>query len=124
MEVFPMNLLGDLVVIRPEETPQAKILLPDWQRSLRGTVIGVGPGKMLVDGSRVPMELKVGDFVTFGATAGMESIYAGKPIRTMREDDVHMVIEERASTGELLSKLEHEFLAAMVDSGVRNGSSY
>ncbi len=105
MESFPMNLLGDLVVIRPEETPQARILLPDWQRSLRGTVIGVGPGKMLADGSHMSMELKVGDFVTFGATSGMESMYAGKPIRTMREDDVHMVIEERASVDELVGKL-------------------
>ena len=122
-----MKLLEDLVVIRPEETPQARILLPDWQRTLRGTVIAIGPGKMQEDGTHIPPELKVGDFVIFGATAGMESVYAGKNIRTMREDDVDAVIEERASTQELVDKLDSEtlgFLANLKASGVRNGSSY
>ncbi len=100
-----MKLLGDLVVIQPEEATQGRIQLPDWQRSLRGTVIAAGPGKMQLDGSVRPMELKAGDFVTFGAAKGMESVFCGKPIRTMREDDVDIVIEERASVDELVAKL-------------------
>jgi chaperonin GroES len=77
-----------LVVEMIESTP-TRIKLPDWQRTLRGKVIAVGPGKMLPFGGRAPMECRVGDIVTFPATAGMEADYGvGKKTRMMRDPDV------------------------------------
>jgi chaperonin GroES len=69
------------------------IKLPDWQRTLRGEVIAVGPGRMLPLGERAPMECRVGDTVSFAATAGMDSDYGvGKRIRLMRDSDVDAVV--------------------------------
>jgi co-chaperonin GroES (HSP10) len=81
-----MGLIGDLVAILPDsEAKRGKILLPDWQRSLQGEVLAVGPDAT---------ELKVRDRVTFGAAKGMESVFDGATIRVMRQDDVDMVLVE------------------------------
>jgi len=43
MTEFKQRLMGDLIVVEPDRVDaKSKILLPDWQRVLRGTVIGVG----------------------------------------------------------------------------------
>ena len=39
------------------------------ERTCRGEVIAVGPGKLLPNGVRVPMEIEVGDIVYFGRGA-------------------------------------------------------
>lgn len=92
MTEFKQRLMGDLIVVEPDRVDaKSKILLPDWQRVLRGTVIGVGPGRMLTTGKQAPMMTKVGDRVIFGAATGMESMYRGTMIRVMRDDDVDAV---------------------------------
>src|SRR5882672_1151838 len=106
MNSFPMQLLGDLVAIRPEEIKQT-ILLPDWQRALKGFVIATGPGKMLTNGSIAPMDLQAGDYVSFGATSGMESMFNGANIRIMRESDVDMVIEFKRDV-DIIAQLKGE----------------
>ena len=63
--------LGNNLVIEsaPEETKTASgILLPDTmnkEQQDRGTVIAVGPGKMLENGSRATIEIPVGATVIF-----------------------------------------------------------
>ena len=48
---------------------------------------------MLPLGERAPMECKVGDVVTFAATAGMDADFGvGKKIRLMRDSDVDAVV--------------------------------
>lgn len=91
---FKQQLLDDFIVVALLEEPAAKgrIKLPDWQRTLRGEVTAVGPGKMLPLGDRAPMECKVGDIVTFAATAGMDTDYGvGRKIRMMHDTDVDTV---------------------------------
>lgn len=88
---FKQQLVGDLVAIEPEAIPSL-IKLPDWQRNLRGRVIGVGPGAPLVGGGYAPMEAKVGDLVIFGAAIGMESRYCGRLIRIMHDSDIDAVL--------------------------------
>jgi chaperonin GroES len=88
---FGQRLLDDMIAVALLGEPAAKgrIKLPDWQKYLRGTVIAVGPGKMLPFGERAPMETKVGDVVTFSPTAGMESDFGvGRAVRLMRDPDV------------------------------------
>jgi chaperonin GroES len=90
---FSQQLLDDLIAVEPLDKVEGVIKLPDWQRILRGEVVAVGPGRMLPRGERAPMETKVGDVVTFAATAGMDSSYGvGKAIRLMRDTDVDAVV--------------------------------
>jgi co-chaperonin GroES (HSP10) len=95
---FKQQLLDDFIVVALIDTPAAQsvIKLPDWQRTLRGEVTARGPGRMLPFGGRAPMETKVGDIVTFAATAGMDTDYGvGRKIRMMHDTDVD-TIEEAA----------------------------
>lgn len=85
--------LSDRVVIRrhDEETKTTGgILLPDSarQKPQRGTVLAVGPGKQLKDGTRRPLQVKKGDVVLFTNWAGDEFK------ATSREDNVLLMHEE------------------------------
>jgi len=90
---FSQLLLDDLVAEHLRDKSEGVIKLPDWQRILRGEVVAVGPGRMLPLGERAPMEVKVGDIVSFAATAGMDADFGvGKKVRLMRDTDVDAVI--------------------------------
>lgn len=93
---FRQQLLDDFIVVALIDTPagEMRIKLPDWQRTLRGEVTAAGPGRMLPFGGRAPMECKVGDVVTFAATAGMDTDYGvGRKIRMMKDVDVDSIEE-------------------------------
>ena len=94
--VFKQQLVGDLIAVQPMDPVPTRIKLPDWQRTLRGKVIGVGPGAPLPNGTAAPMGCQVGDFIVFGATKGMESSYQGVSIRIMRDSDADAVLEDAA----------------------------
>jgi chaperonin GroES len=90
--------LNDRVVVEREEA-EAKtsggILLPDTAKDKpsRGTVISIGSGRVLDDGSRAPMQVKVGDTVLFTSYAP-ETIRIGEDeVLLMREEDILAVIE-------------------------------
>jgi co-chaperonin GroES (HSP10) len=90
---FSQKLMNDLIAVALQDKIESVIKLPDWQRVLRGTVVATGPGRMLPLGERAPMECRVGDVITFAATAGMDSSYGvGKAIRIMRDTDADAVI--------------------------------
>lgn len=91
-EVFPMDLIGELVAVRPDPPTKSHVILPDWQKALTGTVIAVGPGRELENGSRAPMSVAVGDRISFGAAIGMESSFQGQPLRVMRDSEIDMVL--------------------------------
>lgn len=89
---FTQQLLDDLIAVALLDKAEGVIKLPDWQRTLRGEVVAVGPGRMLPLGERAPMECRVGDVVTFAATAGMDADYGvGRKVRLMRDTDVDTV---------------------------------
>jgi chaperonin GroES len=89
---FSQHLLDDLIAVALLDKADGVIKLPDWQRTLRGEVVAVGPGRMLPLGARAPMECAVGDVVAFSATAGMDSDYGvGQKIRLMRDTDVDTI---------------------------------
>jgi chaperonin GroES len=92
--------LGDRIVIRrqqAEEKTAGGILLPDTAKNKpqKGTVLAVGPGRMLKDGSRRPLQVKEGDTILFTTWAGDEYKERGSPeeILLMREEDVLAVID-------------------------------
>lgn len=68
MQLRPLHS-NVIVEAAPKETVTASgIVLPDTgdkERPERGTIIAVGPGKLLDNGSRLAVDVKVGDTVVF-----------------------------------------------------------
>lgn len=88
-----LNPLDDRVVIEPltaEQTTAGGIVLPDSakEKPQRGTVIAVGPGRLLDSGERSALSVKVGDEVLFGKYGGTDLEVDGKEIKILRESDI------------------------------------
>ena len=95
MKVKP---LGDRIVIKrfeADEKTAGGIILPDSAKNKpqKGKVLSIGPGKLLKDGTRRPLQVKEGDVVLFTNWAGDEFKQAqGQDVLLMREEDVLAVI--------------------------------
>lgn len=90
--------LGDRVVIEPtprEEMTKSGIVLPDTakERPQEGTVLSVGPGRTLDDGSREPMEVSEGQKVLFQKYAGTEFKLDDEELLILSQKDILAVIE-------------------------------
>ena len=74
MSVKPLE---DRVLIRPieaETKTKSGIFLPESakEKPMQGTVVAVGPGKLLDNGQRAKPNVKKGDTVVYGKYAGTE----------------------------------------------------
>ena len=90
--------LGDRVVLKAidrDEQTKSGIYLPDTakEKPQEGTVVAVGTGKVLENGNRLPLDVKVGDRVLFSKYAGTEVIYGGEEYLILRESDVLAIVE-------------------------------
>lgn len=90
--------LGDRVVVQreaSEEVTAGGIVLPDsaQDKPARGTVVSVGAGRLLEDGSRGQLQVSVGDRVIFNSYAGESFQVDDDELLLMREDDILAVIE-------------------------------
>jgi chaperonin GroES len=90
--------LGDRVVIEPtprEEMTKSGIVLPDTakEKPQEGTVIAVGPGRMLEDGKREAMDLKKGDKVWYAKYAGTEIKIDGDEFLIVSQKDVLAIVK-------------------------------
>lgn len=90
--------LGDRVVVEreaAEERTAGGIVLPDSAKDKpsRGTVIAVGDGRLLDDGSRAALQVKVGDKVLFTSYAPETVKLGEEELLLMREEDILAVIE-------------------------------
>lgn len=69
--------LGDRVVVKAEpaeEKTKSGIVIPDTakEKPVEGTVIAVGVGRVLDNGQKVPLEVKIGDKVIYTKYGGIE----------------------------------------------------
>src|SRR5690606_5711227 len=85
--------LDDRVVVQPseaEETTAGGIVLPDSAREKpqRGTVVAVGPGRLLDSGNRGELSVAVGDVVIYGKYGGSEIEIDGQEMKILRESDI------------------------------------
>ena len=90
-----MNLkpLGDRVIVKvleEEEKTSSGIVLPDQakEKPQEGEVMAVGPGRVLDDGKRLEMDVKVGDKVAYSKYAGTEIKIKGEEYLILRQDDI------------------------------------
>jgi chaperonin GroES len=70
------------------------ILIPDTakEKPMRGTVIAVGPGRVLDNGEVKALDVKKGDKVLFGGYAGSEVKLEGKDYLIVNESEIFAVI--------------------------------
>ncbi|MDL1956782.1 MAG: co-chaperone GroES [Candidatus Desulfofervidus auxilii] len=96
MKIRPLH--DRVLVKRIEEETKTKggIIIPDTakEKPIKGEVIAVGEGRILDNGQKVPMSVKVGDKIIFSKYAGTEIKIEGEEHLIMREDDILGVIEE------------------------------
>ena len=90
--------LGDRLVVRPserEEMTKSGIVLPDTvkERPQEGTILAVGPGRTLDDGTREPIEVAVGQKILFQKYAGTEFKLDEEDLLILSQKDVLAVIE-------------------------------
>jgi chaperonin GroES len=90
--------LGDKVVVEPlesEEKSAGGIILPDSakKKPQEGTVVAVGPGKVLENGTRGEMSVKVGDIVVYAKYGGTEVTVEGKDVMILDQDSIFAVKE-------------------------------
>jgi chaperonin GroES len=86
--------LGNRVVIEPTESDEqvssGGIYIPDTakEKPQEGKIVATGPGKLNDDGSRTPLEVKVGDIVVYSKYAGTEYKEGTTDYLIVREDDI------------------------------------
>ncbi len=90
--------LGDRVVVQREEsedTTAGGIVLPDsaQDKPSRGTVISIGNGRLMDDGSRADFQVAKGDHVLFTSYAPETIKLGDEELLLMREEDILAVIE-------------------------------
>ena len=90
---FKLQPLGDRVVVRPierEEVTRGGLVLPDTakEKPQEGEVLAVGPGRLSEDGTRIAMDVKVGDRVIFARYGGTEIKVDDEELVILRETDV------------------------------------
>ena len=75
-------------VLNQEEKTKGGIVLPDTakEKPQEGEVVAVGSGRVLENGQRLPLEVKVGEKVIF-------SKYAGTEVKV--DDEEYLILSER-----------------------------
>jgi chaperonin GroES len=92
--------LGDRVVVQPsahEEMTKSGIVIPDTakEKPQEGTIIAAGPGRILDDGKREPMDVKAGDKVLYAKYAGTEFKIEGEDLLIVSQKDILAIVESR-----------------------------
>jgi len=90
--------LGDRVVLKPverEEKTKSGIVLPDTakEKPQEGLVEAVGTGRVLDNGSKLPVDLNVGDRVLYAKYAGNEFKVEEVEYLIVSEKDVLAVLD-------------------------------
>ena len=90
--------VGDRILVArdsSEEKTAGGIVLPDsaQDKPSQGTVLAVGTGRALADGSRGEFTVKVGDKILFTTYGPEELSFGDDEYLLMREDDVLAILE-------------------------------
>ena len=94
MKTRPLHDRVLLKRIEEKETVKGGIIIPDTakEKPMEGQVISTGPGKIMEDGKRSPMDVTAGDRVLFGKYAGTEIKIDDEEYVIMREEEILAVL--------------------------------
>lgn len=89
--------IGERLVVRPDPVDEASpggIVLPhgDAKPVLAGTVLAIGPGRVLENGDTYPMTCRVGDRVLYQHFGGVEFKYGEEELVVLRESELLLVL--------------------------------
>jgi chaperonin GroES len=89
--------LHDRVLVKrldEEEVRRGGIIIPDTakEKPQEGEVVAVGGGKVLENGQKMALDVKVGDRILFGKYSGSEVKIEDEEYLILREDDILGVI--------------------------------
>ena len=89
--------IGDKVVVKKlggDDVTSGGVIMPDTSQEavVRGEVIAVGPGQLLISGSRGAMQSKVGDTVVFPKHGAKKIELDGEEYLIIREPDLETII--------------------------------
>ena len=95
---FNLEPLEDRIVVKPgeaEETTVSGIVIPDTakEKPQEGEVVAVGPGRF-EDGTRVPLDVKVGDKVIYSKYGGTEVKVEGDEYLILSARDVLAIVKK------------------------------
>jgi chaperonin GroES len=96
MKIKPLN---DNIVVKPtkeNEITKSGIVLPetiDKERPEKGEIIAIGEGKLLDNGQRAPMSVKVGDKVMFKKYSPDEIKVDDQEYLILSQNDILAIIE-------------------------------
>jgi chaperonin GroES len=93
MAKIKIRPLDDRVVVQPieaEEKTAGGIVLPDTakEKPQRGTVLAVGPGRLLENGQRGELSVQIGDEVIYGKYGGSDIKLNSDEVKILREGDI------------------------------------
>jgi chaperonin GroES len=96
MKIKPLQ---DRIIVKrleEEDTTKGGIIIPDTakEKASEGLVVAVGKGKVLENGTLLPLEVKKNDRILFGKYSGTDVKIEGEEYLIMREDDVLGVIQK------------------------------
>jgi chaperonin GroES len=94
MKVRPLH---DRLLVRriePKDTAKGGIIIPDTakEKPMEGKVVAVGNGRVLENGKKLALDVKVGDKILFGKYSGTEIKIDGEEVLVVREDEVLAVL--------------------------------
>ena len=89
--------LEDRIVVRPmaaEQVTSSGLVIPDTaqEKPQEAEVIAVGPGRVDDKGTRIPVDVSVGDIVIFSKYGGTELKYGGEEYLVLSARDVLAVV--------------------------------
>jgi chaperonin GroES len=95
---FNLEPLDDRVVVKPGEEEQmtvSGIVIPDTakEKPQEGEVVAVGPGRF-EDGTRVPMDVKVGDRILYSKYGGTEVKIEGEEYLVLSARDILAIVKK------------------------------
>ncbi len=96
MSIKPMQ---DRLLVKPADEEQKTaggIIVPDTatkEKPMRGEVIATGPGKLTDEGSRLPMDVKVGDKVIYSKYSGTEFKLDDDELLIIEQNDILAIFE-------------------------------
>ena len=96
MKIRPLHDRVIVQRIENDEKTKGGLYIPDTakEKPIEGTVLAVGNGKILEDGSVRKLEVKEGDRILFGKYSGTEVKLDGQDHLILREDDILGVIAD------------------------------
>lgn len=96
VNIKPLDDRVVVEVLNDTEQTAGGIYLPETAREKpqKGVVLAVGPGRLMENGNRVQMSVKVGDKVLYAKYGGTDLKFGPKEVKILSEKDILGVIEE------------------------------